>query len=171
MNNSSTRLPLLPPCNLHCLCVQSESERVFGSQVKETHRQFSRWISSTLQTTTNDSLASVLKILCFKKLYQTGTSMLVKLAVSIHRTGVTDSSGDWDEDDRDRNGWSQQTLPFDDQFTIRTGVNTDLDVVDASQFDFFYQLFTPEMFATIAEQRNEHAWVKMAAIPSLPCSK
>ena len=46
---------------------------------------------------TNNSLALTLKILCFEKLQQTRTSTLMKL-VSIHRTGVTDSNGDWDED-------------------------------------------------------------------------
>ena len=53
---------------------------------------------------TNDSLAFQLKILCFKKLSQTWTLTLVKLAKSIHWTGVTDSNGNWDEDDHDRNG-------------------------------------------------------------------
>ena len=33
----------------------------------------------------------------------------------------------------------------------RTRINADLYVTDASQLDFIYQLFTPEMFATIAE--------------------
>ena len=47
---------------------------------------------------TNDSLAFALKILCFEKLLQTRTLTIMKLAVSIHRTGVTDSNGDWDED-------------------------------------------------------------------------
>ena len=54
---------------------------------------------------------------------------------------------------------------------LRTRINTDLDAEDASQLDFFYQLFTPEMFATIAGQTNRYARVKFAAIPSLPCRK
>ena len=56
-----------PRAILHCLCVQSESERVFESGVKETRFRFSRRISIMIQTTTNDSLAFALKI-CFKKL-------------------------------------------------------------------------------------------------------
>ena len=80
--------------------------------------------------------------------------MLMKLAVSIHPTGVTDSNADWDED-----------------IAVRTRINTDLVVADASQLDFFYRLFTPEMFATIAGQTNQYARVKIAAIPSLPCRK
>ena len=51
----------------------------------------------------NNSLVFVLKVLCFEKL-KLQTSMLVKLAVSIHQTGVNDSNGDWDEDDCDQNG-------------------------------------------------------------------
>ena len=58
----------------------------------------------------------------------------------------------------------------EDQLTVRTGVNTDLDTADASQLDFFYQLFT-EMFAAIAEQMNKYARAKITAIPSLPCRK
>ena len=46
---------------------------------------------------------------------------------------------------------------INNQFTIKTGVNTGLDVSDASQLDFFYQLFTPAMFATIAEQTHCYA--------------
>ena len=72
-------------------------------------------------------------------------------AVSIHQTGVTDRNGDWDEDDRDLNGWRQRTWLINDQFTVITGATTELDTADASQLDFFYQLFTPKMFATIAE--------------------
>ena len=56
------------PRHLHCLCVRSESERVFLSRVEETRSRFLRQISSTIQTTTNDSMAFVLKILCFEKL-------------------------------------------------------------------------------------------------------
>ena len=50
------------------------------------------------QTTTNDSMAFVLKMLCFERLRHTRTSTLMKLAVSIHRTGVDESNGDRDED-------------------------------------------------------------------------
>ena len=57
------------------------------------------------------------------------------------------------------------------EIDARTRINTDLDVADTSQFDFFYWLFTPEMFATIAGQTNRYARVKLAAIPSLPCRK
>ena len=52
----------------HCLCVWSESERVFESRVNETRCRFLRRVSSTVQTTTNNSMAFVLKILYFEKL-------------------------------------------------------------------------------------------------------
>ena len=45
---------------------------------------------------------------------------VVKLAVSIHWTGVTDSSGDWNGLNRGRNGWSGRTWLIDDQFS---GIN------------------------------------------------
>ena len=32
------------------------------------------------------------------------------------------------------------------KIAVRTGINADLDVADASKLDFFYWLFTPEMF-------------------------
>ena len=60
---------------------------------------------------------------------------------------------------------------INDRFTIRTRINTDLDVADANQLDFFYRLFTPEMFATIAGQTNQCARLTIAALPSLPCRK
>ena len=56
------------PRDLHCLCVQSESERVFERRVEETRCRFPRWVFSMIQTTTNNSMAFVLKILCLEKL-------------------------------------------------------------------------------------------------------
>ena len=99
--------------------------------------------------------------------------MLMKLAVSIHRTGVNESNGDRDEDIAIRTGGvgecGRSTIDSPYEIAVRTRINTDLDVADASQLDFFYRLFTPEMFATIAGQTNRYARVKFAAIPSLPC--
>ena len=57
------------------------------------------------------------------------------------------------------------------KIAVRTRINTDLDLADASQLDFFYRLFTPELFAIIAGQTNWYARVKFAAIPRLPCRK
>ena len=57
------------------------------------------------------------------------------------------------------------------EIMVRTKINTDLDIAGASQLDFFYRLFTPETFATIAGQTNWYAHVKFAVIPSLPCRK
>ena len=68
--------------------------------------------------TTDNSLAFVLKILCFEKLKQTWTLMSMKLAVSIHRTGVTDSNGDWDEDIVIRTGGVGERGQYD-RFTVR----------------------------------------------------
>ena len=44
--------------------------------------------------------------------------MLIKLAVSIHRTGVNESNGYWDEDIATGTGWSRRTRPIDDRFTV-----------------------------------------------------
>ena len=101
--------------------------------------------------------------------------MLMMLEVSIHRTGVTDSNGDWDEDTAIGTGGvgerSRSTIDSPLEIAVRIRINTDLDVADASQLDFFYRLFLPETFATIAGQMNHYARVKLAAIPSLPCRK
>ena len=73
----------------------------------------------------------------------------MKLAVSIHRTGVPDSNGDWDKISRSE---QVELVNADDrrlirkEFAVRTKINTESDVADASQLDFFYQLFTPVMF-------------------------
>ena len=83
--------------------------------------------------------------------------------------------GDRDEDVAIRTGGvgerSQSTIDSQQEIAARTRINTDLDVADASLLDFFYRLFKPEMFATIAGQTNWYARVKFAAIPSLPCRK
>ena len=103
----------------------------------------------------------------------TGTSTLMKLAVSVHWTGVLDSNGNWDEDitiGTDGVGKRGRST-IDSRKEIATRINTDLDVADAGRLDFFYRLFTPEMFATIAGQMNQYARMKITAIPSLPCRK
>ena len=51
-----------------------------------------------IQTMANDSLAFALRYVLREAVLMTLTSTLLKLAVSIHRTGVTDSNGDWGED-------------------------------------------------------------------------
>ena len=99
----------------------------------------------------------------------------MKLAVSTHWTGVTDSSGDWDKDIAIETGGvgecGQLMVGSLLEIAATTRANKDLDAADASQLDFFHQLFTPEMFATIAGQTNQYARLKIAAIPSLPCRK
>ena len=72
-----------------------------------------------IQTTTNDSLAFAMKILCFEKLQQTQNSTLMKLAVSIHWTGVTDSNGIWEDDIAIGTGGVRRTRLIDDRFTVR----------------------------------------------------
>ena len=120
-------------------------------------------------------MAFVLKILCFEKMEQTRTLTLMKLTVSIHQAGVNESNSDSDEEIAIRTGGvgecGQSTIDSPQEITVRTRINTNLDVADASQLDFFYRLFTPEMFNTIAVQTNWHAHVKFSAIPSLPCRK
>ena len=90
-------------------------------------------------------------------------------------TGVNESNGDLDEDIAIGTGGvgerGRSTINSPQEIAVRTQINTDLDVADASQLDFFYQLFTPETFATIVGQMNRYARVKFAAIPSLPCRK
>ena len=74
----------------------------------------------------------------------------MKLAVSIHRTGVTDSNGDFDEDIAIGTGGvgecSRSMIDTPYEIAIRTKINTNLNIADAIQLDFFYWLFTPEMF-------------------------
>ena len=74
----------------------------------------------------------------------------MKFAVSIHRTEVTDSNADWDEDIAIGTGGASErgrsTIDSPLKFTVRTRINTDLDVADASKLDLFDRLFTPEMF-------------------------
>ena len=128
---------------------------------------------------------------------------LMKLAVSIHRTAVTDSNGDWDEDITIGMGGvgerGRSTIDSPEEIAVRTTINTDLDRADASQLDFFYQLFHTRdqgfstrmvylhyisslrytilvgnsrlMFPTIAGQTNQYARIKITAVPSLPCRK
>ena len=66
----------------------------------------------------------------------------MRLAVFIHCTGVTNSNGDWDKDIAIVMGGIGER----GRLTVRTRINTDLDIADASKLDFFYRLFTPEMF-------------------------
>ena len=76
--------------------------------------------------------------------------MLMKIAVSIHRTGVNASNGDSDKDIVIGTGrvgeCGRSTIDSPEEIAVRTRINTDLDVADASKLDFFYRLFTPEMF-------------------------
>ena len=55
-------------CHLHCLCVQSESERVFKVESKKRVAGFRDGSLQWYQTMTNDSMAFMLKISCFEKL-------------------------------------------------------------------------------------------------------
>ena len=102
------------PRHLHCLCVGSESERVFESRVEGTRRRFStisdndEWFYGfraediVLQEAVADSDFDINEV------------------SSVH-------SSDWSKWEqwwfgrryRDRNGWSRRTRPIDDQFTIR----------------------------------------------------
>ena len=74
----------------------------------------------------------------------------MKLAASIHRTEVNESNGDSDEDIAIGTGGvgerGRSTIDSPYEIAVRTRINTDLDVADASKLDFFYWLFTPEMF-------------------------
>ena len=107
------------PRHLHCLCVRSESERVFESRVEGTRCRFSRRVSSTISD--ND-----------ERFYGFRTEDIVL------REAVADSdfdvnevssvhSSDWSKWEqwwfgrryRDRNGWSRWTRPVDDWFTVR----------------------------------------------------
>ena len=69
--------------------------------------------------------------------------------MSIHRTGVTDSNGNWNEDAMIGKGGvgqcGQSTINSPQEFAVRTRINTDMDIADASQSEFFYQLFTRDV--------------------------
>ena len=91
----------------------------------------------------------------------------MRLAVFIHCTGVTNSNGDWDKDIAIVMGGIGER----GRLTVRTRINTDLDIADASKLDFFYRLFNQRCFATTARQTKQYARVTIAALPSLPCRK
>ena len=67
----------------------------------------------------------------------------MKLAVSIHRTAVTESNGDWDEDIAIGTGGvgehGRLMTDSPQEIAVRTRINTQLDVADASKMDFFYR--------------------------------
>ena len=174
MNNNSTRLPLLPPAPFALSLYSKRKWEFFKVQSKKRVAGFRdgspRWFRQR-QTI----------------LWLRAEDIVLREAVADSDFDVNEVSCvhilDWSKWEqwwsgrryRDRNGWSRRTQPIDERFTVRNRrknrINTDLDVADASQLDFFYWLFTPEMFATIAGQTNRYARVKFAAIPSLPCRK
>ena len=67
---------------------EAKVREVFEVESKKRVAGFRDGSLRRYQTTTNDSMAFVLKILCFERLKHTRTSTLMKLAVSIHWTGV-----------------------------------------------------------------------------------
>ena len=134
------------PRHLHCLCVWSESERVFESRVEGTRWRFSRRVSSTISHNDERFYGFCAEDIVLREAVADSDFDVNKVS-SVH-------SSDWSKWEqwwfgrryRDQNGWSRRTRRVDDWFTVRTRINTDLDVADASKLDFFYWLFTPEMF-------------------------
>ena len=108
----------VPRTILHCLCVQSESERAFESQVEETHCLFSRWISSMIQKMTW-FFGFRAEDIVLREAVADLDSTLMKFTVSMHRTGVIDSNGKLGWRYRDQNGWSRRTRPINNRFTGR----------------------------------------------------
>ena len=107
------------PRHLHCLCVRSESERVFESWIEGTRCWFSRRVSSTISD--NDE-----RFYGFR-----AEDIVLREAVADSDFDVNEvssvHSSDWSKWKqwwfgrryRDRNGWSRRTRPIDDRLTVR----------------------------------------------------
>ena len=171
MNNNSTRLPLLPPAPFALsLCSSRKWESFWKSSRRNALPVFE---TGPFDDSDNDEW--------FYGFHAEDIVLREAVADSDFDANEVSSvhTSDWSKWEqwwlgrryRDWNGWSRRTRPIDDRFTVRTRINTDFDVADASQLDFFYRLFTPEIFATTAGQTNRYACVKFAAKLSLPCWK
>ena len=146
MNNNSTRLPLLPrtPFALS-LCLKRKWENFLKSSRRNTFPVFETGLFDDSDDEWFYGFHAEDIVL---REAVTDSDFNVNEVSSVH-------TSDWSKWEqwwlgrryRDRNGWSRWTRPIDDRFTveitIRTRINTDLDVADASQLDFFYWLFTP----------------------------
>ena len=107
------------PRHLHCLCVRSESERVFESRVEGKRCRFSRRVSSTISD--NDE-----RFYGFR-----AEDIVLRGAVADSDFDVNEvssvHSSDWSKWEqwwfgrryRDRNGWSRRKRPIDGRFTVR----------------------------------------------------
>ena len=105
------------PRHLHCLCVRSESERVFKVESKKRVAGFRDGSLRRYQTTTNDSMARA-EDSCVSRGWST---------LGLRRNEVSSvHTSDWSRWEqwwsgrryRDRNGWSRRTRPIDDRFTV-----------------------------------------------------
>ena len=105
--------------HLHCLCVWSESERVFESRVEETRCRFSRRVSSTISD--NDKWFYGFR----------AEDIVLREAAADSDFDVNEVNSvylsDWSKWEqwwfgrryRDRNGWSLRMWLIDDRFTIK----------------------------------------------------
>jgi hypothetical protein len=86
---------------------------------------------------------------------------------SVHTSDLSDWSDPEDDQQDDVNDWSENTEMLNiHNFEQTVGVNIDdFDPVNALQKQFFYQLFTEDMFAEIVTQTNIYAQVKIASKP------
>ena len=107
------------PRHLHCLCVRSESERVFESWVEETRCRFSRRVSSTISDKDERCYGFCAEDIVLRE-------AVADLDFDINEVSSVHSL-DWSKWEqwwfgrtyRDRNWWSRQTRPIDDPFTVR----------------------------------------------------
>ena len=107
------------PRHLHCLCVRSESERVFESRVEEMRCRFSRRVSSTISDNDEQFYGFRTEDIVLRE-------AVADLDFDVNEVSSVHSS-DWRKWEqwwfgrryRDRNGWSRRTRPVDDWFTVR----------------------------------------------------
>ena len=107
------------PRHLHCLCVQSESKRVFESRVEETRCWFSRQVFLTISDNDEQFYGFHAEDIVLREAVA-DLDFNVTEVCSVH-------SSDWSKWKqwwfgrryRDRNGWSRRTRPIDDRFTVR----------------------------------------------------
>ena len=105
--------------HLHCLCVRSESERVFESRVEEMHCRFLRRVSSMISDNDKRFYGLCAEDIVLQEVVA-DSDFDVNEVSSVH-------TSDWSKWEqwwfgrryRDRNGWSRRTRPIDDRFTIR----------------------------------------------------
>ena len=142
VNNDSTRLPLLPPRHFALsLCTKQKWESFWKSSWKNVLPVIK--IDLFNDSDNNEWFSGVCAEDIMLRVTVAASEFDVDEVSSVHTSDWSNWQQRWC---RDPNRWSRRTRPVDNRFTVRTRINTDLDVADASKLDLFYRLFTSEMF-------------------------